>query len=244
MAARQRVATALPLRGASLKSSFSVTTFLQLRADEISRWLHLEFPVRTKKFPFSISQGISHLTSGESAVFHRQLVDHPLNLRNSRFFSLINGNLIAETGSIRLHPPPRIHAFCRHVETCRKCPLTVGFPNASFESPSLRKGRRPISDLSLCRKKSRSWRRKGVVARASPRSCRCWMRTASEICKCEEVESGLGQTKPLKLQRPFGRRITQGGDADAARKPPFDCGLDQSWRDEGHRYRHVTVTAP
>src|SRR5262249_20600737 len=43
------------------------------------------------------------------------------------------------------------------------------------------------------------------------------MRTASEICKCEEVESGLGQTKPLKLQRPFGRRITQGGDADAAR---------------------------
>src|SRR5262245_58793662 len=68
--------------------------------------------------------------------------------------------------------------------------------------------------------------RKGVVARASPRSCRCWMRTPSEICKCEEVESGLGQTKPLKLQRPFGRRITQGGDADAARKPPFDGGLD------------------
>src|SRR5215467_12723367 len=30
-------------------------------------------------------------------------------------------------------------------------------------------------------------------------------------------ESGLGQTKPFKLQRPFGRRITQGGDADAAR---------------------------
>jgi hypothetical protein len=48
------------------------------------------------------------------------------------------------------------------------------------------------------------------------------MRTASEIGKCEEVESGLGQTKPLKLQRPFGRRITESGDADAARKPPFD----------------------
>src|SRR5438128_7343568 len=102
--------------------------------------------------------------------------------------------------------------------------------------------RRPISDLSLCGKKSRSWRRKGVVARASPRSCRCWMRTPSEICKCEEVESGLGQTKPLKLQRPFGRRITQGGDADAARKPPFDGGLDQSRRDKCHRYRHVDLT--
>jgi len=68
------------------------------------------------------------------------------------------------------------------------------------------------------------------------------MRTASEICKCEEVESGLGQTKPLKLQRPFGRRITESGDADAARKPPFDGGLDQSRRDECHRYRHVDLT--
>src|SRR5262249_6758861 len=142
----------------------------------------------------------------------------------------------------RLHPPPRIHVFCRHVETRRKCPLTAGFFNASFESPRLPKGRRPLSDLSLCRKKYRSLRPKRVVARASPRSCRCWMRTASEICKCEEVESGLGQTKPLKLQRPFGRRITQVGDADAARKPPFDGGLDQSRRDECHRYRHVDVT--
>src|SRR5262249_19475901 len=93
----------------------------------------------------------------------------------------------------------------------------------------------------LCGKKARSWRRKAVVTRASARSCRCRMRTRSEVCKCEEVGSGLGQTKSLKLQRPFGRRITQGGDADAARKPPFDGGLDQSRRDECHRYRHVDL---
>src|SRR5215467_11793246 len=55
-------------------------------------------------------------------------------------------------------------------------------------------------------------------------------------------ESGLGQTKPLKLQRPFGRCITQGGDADAARKPPLNGSLYQSRRDECHRYRHVDVT--
>src|SRR5262249_39705654 len=146
-------------------------------------------------------------------------------------------------GALRVLPaPPRIHSFCRYVETRRKCPLTAGFSNASFESLVLRKGRRPISGRSLCGKKSRSWRRKGVLPRASPRSCRCRMRTRSEVCKCEEVGSGLGQTKPLKLQRPFGRRITQGGDADAARKPPFDGGLDQSRRDECHRYRHVDVT--
>ena len=29
------------------------------------------------------------------------MVDHPSNLRNSRFFSLVHGNLTAETGSIR-----------------------------------------------------------------------------------------------------------------------------------------------
>src|SRR5215469_7249418 len=84
--------------------------------------------------------------------------------------------------------------------------LTAGFSNASFGSPGLRKGRRPISDISLCGKKSRSWRRKGVVARASPRSCRCRMRTPSEICKCEEVESGLGQTKPLNERCTSGAR--------------------------------------
>src|SRR5262249_50693043 len=55
---------------------------------------------------------------------------------------------------------------CRHVETPRKCPLTAGFSNASFESLVLRKGTRPISGLSLCGKKSRSWRRKGVVPRS------------------------------------------------------------------------------
>src|SRR5262245_22505507 len=71
-----------------------------------------------------------------------------------------------ETGSWGLHPPPRIHVFFRHVETRRKCPLTAGFSNASFESLVLRKGRRPISDLSLCGEKSRSWRRKAVVPRS------------------------------------------------------------------------------
>src|SRR5262249_54933695 len=96
-----------------------------------------------------------------------------------------------------LHPPPRIHVFCRHVETRRKCPLTAGFSNASFESLVLRTGRRPISGRSLCGKKSRSWRRKGVVARASPRSCRCWMRTPSEICKCGEV-GNQGWARPSR----------------------------------------------
>src|SRR5262245_3357874 len=56
----------------------------------------------------------------------------------------------------------------------------------------------------------------------------CWMRTPSEICKCEEVESGLGQTKPLKLQRPFVRRITQGGDADARGSRPSTAALTRA----------------
>jgi len=67
-------------------------------------------------------------------------------------------------------------------------------------------------------------------------------RRITQVGDADAVESGLGQTEPLKLQRPFGRRIPQVGDADAARKPPFDGGLDQSRRDECHRYRHVDLT--
>jgi hypothetical protein len=44
-----------------------------------------------------------------------------------------------ETGSMGLHPPPRIQVFCRHVETRRKCARAAGFSNASFESLVLRK---------------------------------------------------------------------------------------------------------
>src|SRR4029077_18065869 len=81
------------------------------------------------------------------------------------------------------------------------------------------------------------WCRK-LRPRAVAARCALPLRSAN----AKKLESGLAQTKPLKLQRPFGRRITQGGDADAARKPPFDGGLDQSRRDECHRYRHVDVT--
>ena len=51
----------------------------------------------------------------------------------------------------------------------------------------------------------------------------------------------MSQTEPLILLRPFGRRIAQIGDADAAGEPTFDCGLDQIWSDEGHRDCHIDV---
>ena len=105
------------------------------------------------------------------------------------------------------------------------------------------RGRRPISGLSLCGKKSRSCARKRCGAeklRLGAVAARCALPLRSVNAK--KLESGLGQTKPRKLQRPFGRRITQAGDADAARKPPFNGGLDQSRRDKCHRYRHVDLT--
>jgi hypothetical protein len=52
----------------------------------------------------------------------------------------------------------------------------------------------------------------------------------------------LSQPEPLILSRPFGRRVAQIGDADAAGEPTFDHGLDQTWSDEGHRDCHVDVT--
>ena len=63
-----------------------------------------------------------------------------------------------------------------------------------------------------------------------------------EVEQAEEPGSGLGQTEPLKLERPFGRRVTQIRNANPARKPTLDGGFDQTRRDECHRYRHIDVT--
>src|SRR5215472_9076540 len=120
----------------------------------------------------------------------------PAFLKNLPAFPRLQG----ETGSIWA---PSTTTHSRFLPTCGdapKMPTNGGLFQCVLRVSRSAEGTRPISDLSLCGKKSRSWRRKGVVTRAPPRSCRCWMRTASEIRKCEEVESGLDQTEPLKLQ--------------------------------------------
>ena len=63
-----------------------------------------------------------------------------------------------------------------------------------------------------------------------------------EVEQAVEPGSGLGQPEPLKLERPFGRRVTQIRNANPARKPTLDGGFDQTRRDECHRYRHIDVT--
>ena len=55
------------------------------------------------------------------------------------------------------------------------------------------------------------------------------------------MRSGLRQTKPFELDRPFGGSITQVRHADAARKPTLDGSLDQTRRDKCHRDGHVDV---
>ena len=52
----------------------------------------------------------------------------------------------------------------------------------------------------------------------------------------------LSKPQPFELVRPFGRRIAQTPDANAARKAALDGGLDQGGSDEGHRDRHVDMT--
>ena len=109
---------------------------------------------------------------------------------------------------------------------------------------------RPSSLSFSGRAHGRFWTLVSAAKNPVPGAEKVWWRelrleavTAGSMLRLKSGNTGiLGQTKALKLQRPFGRRITQAGDADAARKPPFDGGLDQSWRDECHRYRHVDVT--
>jgi hypothetical protein len=45
----------------------------------------------------------------------------------------------------------------------------------------------------------------------------------------------------MMLTRPCDRRIEQAGDADATRQPTIDRGLDEAWREEGQRDRHIDV---
>ncbi len=56
------------------------------------------------------------------------------------------------------------------------------------------------------------------------------------------------QTEPPELERPFGRRVAQGRNADATGQPSLDGGLDQSRRDvkthgcyQGSRFRTLLV---
>ena len=58
-----------------------------------------------------------------------------------------------------------------------------------------------------------------------------WMSVATDWVA---AESGLRQTEPLILSRPFERRITQVSDADAAGKATFNRGFDETRGDEGH----------
>src|SRR5262249_26018453 len=90
----------------------------------------------------------------------------------------------------RLHPPPRIHVFCRHVETRRKCPLTAGFSDASFESLVLRKADGRFRTLVSAAKNPVPGAEKVWWREASTRSSRCWKRAASKPCKCEDGNEG------------------------------------------------------
>jgi hypothetical protein len=115
----------------------------------------------------------------------------PFFRRSPCCFPAVQGICRCRPVRSRLHPPPRIHVFYRHVETRRKCPLTAGLSNASFESPVPGRGRRPISDLSLRGKKSRSWRPKRCGAEGFAQELSLLsMRAACEICKCEDWNQG------------------------------------------------------
>ena len=61
---------------------------------------HLNFPVRTKEFPVRFHREFSTNHPEPRLFFRGEMVGDPSDLQNSRFFSVIDGNLIAETGSI------------------------------------------------------------------------------------------------------------------------------------------------
>ena len=133
----------------------------------------------------------------------------------------------------RLHPPPPIHAFGRDLERREKARDVRAFSMHDAGRRISGGSKRRFWSLSLCRRNSRSWCQKAVMRIAfAPElsSARC-----VQIFEFREaMRSGTREREPLKLHRPFGRRIAQGRNADAARQATPDGSLDQSRCDERH----------
>src|SRR6478672_4876132 len=55
------------------------------------------------------------------------------------------------------------------------------------------------------------------------------------------VAAGRGRGERLKLSAPFGRRITEPLDADAAGQATFYCCFDKIGREEGERDGHIDL---
>jgi hypothetical protein len=51
--------------------------------------------------------------------------------------------------------------------------------------------------------------------------------------------SWLIEAQPIELKRPLGWRIAEAGNADTARQPAFDSGVDEGRSDERHRDREI-----
>ena len=106
------------------------------------------------------------------------------------------------------------------VETRRKCPLTAGFSNASFESPGLRRKQTADFGPQSLRQKIPFLAPEKVWCREfAPRSCRCWKRAASEVEKYEDWNQGwarpsrsncsdhsAGASRKLAMPMPRGSR--------------------------------------
>ena len=52
----------------------------------------------------------------------------------------------------------------------------------------------------------------------------------------------LIEAQTFELERPFGRRIAQAGNADTPRQTTFDSGVHEGGSDESHRDREIDVT--
>ena len=116
----------------------------------------------------------------------------------------------------RLRPPPSILVSHRSAETCRICPPLVGFFYRMLSLQVSRTAERPISRLCLRRGNSRSWRRKGVVQRTSPRSCRCcgltgrWSQGCDQVCarpsRSNWTDHSAGASRKFATPMPRGSR--------------------------------------
>jgi hypothetical protein len=178
---------------------------------------------RHSRFDFT---GISPQPKESLAIFRVQMVGCPRDLPEFPIFFPVSREFMAGDGfdhdCIRHHPftlSGEIWRDARKARDARAFSMRDAHRRVSGGS------KRRFGGFSLCRRNSRSWCRKAVMRDCfvpELSSARC--RQIFEVR--EAMRSGTREPEPLKLQRPFGRRIAQGRNADAARQATPDGSLD------------------
>ena len=148
--------------------------------------------------------------------------------------------MVGVTGSIPVAPTIQSSDLLIHGDL-EELPAIGGLFCIEFPVGGLRRGRNSLKGRRSPREESRILALGCDDLRVSLTIRRPRAGLLALVCLSRGV-SRLIETQPFKLARPLGWRIAEAGNADTARQPAFDSGVDECRSDERHRDREIDVT--